>query len=97
MGGLIRSIDVAKECRNLNMRFIIGAQVGETSLLTRTALSLANAYRDVLIGQEGAYGTLLLQYDITERPLMFGKNGVMKWNTNGTGLGLHIEQIALGK
>lgn len=90
MGGLLRSLIIAEECRKQDIKFIIGAQVGETSILTRTALSLANAYPDTLIAQEGAYGTHLLEYDITDRPIMFGKNGVVNADFNNkNGLGLN--------
>lgn len=54
---------------------IIGAQVGESSILTRAALTIANAFRDNLLAQEGAFGTQLLQYDIVEPSLMFEKAG----------------------
>lgn len=89
MGGLLRSIAIAKECQKHGMKFIIGAQVGETSILTRAAISLANSYRDILIAQEGAYGTHLLEHDITDNPLMFGKKGSLSVKTdNMNGLGL---------
>lgn len=90
MGGLLRSLAIAEECRKRGIKFIIGAQVGETSILTRTALSLANAYRDTLIAQEGAYGTHLLEHDITDTPIMFSKNGVVNLSTRSiSGLGLN--------
>jgi L-Ala-D/L-Glu epimerase len=91
MGGLIRSLNIAKECKSRGIKFIIGAQVGETSILTRSAISLANTYRSHLIAQEGAYGTYLLEKDITENPIMFGDNGIvnLKTNSNG-GLGINL-------
>jgi len=90
MGGLLRSLAIAEECRKRGIKFIIGAQVGETSILTRTAISLANAYRDNLIAQEGAYGTHLLEHDITDSPIMFSKNGVVNLGANNiNGLGLN--------
>ena len=61
--------------RSYGINIIIGAQVGETSLLTRSALTVANANRDILIAQEGAYATILLEKDICQPPLMFGKGG----------------------
>jgi hypothetical protein len=54
---------------------IIGAQVGETSLLTRAALTLATAAGDLLAGQEGAFGTHLLSRELCEPVLMFGAGG----------------------
>jgi len=90
MGGLLRSLAIAEECRKRGFKFIIGAQVGETSILTRIAISLANSYRDMLIAQEGAYGSYLLEHDITEPPIMFGKNGTVNLSANNiNGLGLN--------
>lgn len=75
MGGLLRSLAIAETARELSIPLIIGAQVGETSLLTRAALTVANAYRDQIIAQEGAFGTYLLERDITGQALMFGREG----------------------
>jgi len=75
MGGILRSLEIVNLARQRNIPVIIGAQVGETSLLTRAALTVANASRDVLIAQEGAFGTLLLKEDICHPSLMFGKGG----------------------
>lgn len=34
------------------------------------------------MAQEGAFGTRLLESDITNRPLMFGKNGILDISKN---------------
>ena len=75
MGGILRSLAIAKGAKAMGLPIIIGAQVGETSILTRAALTVANPYRDILQAQEGAFGTYLLEHDITDTPLMFGKGG----------------------
>ncbi|MDP1682090.1 MAG: enolase C-terminal domain-like protein [Burkholderiales bacterium] len=75
MGGLLRSLQVVNRCRQAGLALVVGAQVGETSLLTRAALVVAQAARDILIAQEGAYGTLLLESDAVEPALMFGAKG----------------------
>jgi L-alanine-DL-glutamate epimerase-like enolase superfamily enzyme len=75
MGGLLRSLAVARYCRERGVRLVVGAQVGETSLLTRAALVVAQAARDIVVGQEGAFGTLLLESDPMLPTLMFGANG----------------------
>ncbi len=75
MGGILRSRYIAEESAKRHIQLIIGSLVGETSILTRAGLTIANEYRKNIIGHEGAYGTLLLESDITERPLMFGKYG----------------------
>ena len=78
MGGIMRSLEIVSLARQRNIPVIIGAQVGETSLLTRAALTVANASRDVLIAQEGAFGTLLLKEDISHPSLKFGNGGTLE-------------------
>jgi L-Ala-D/L-Glu epimerase len=77
MGGLLRSLDVVAAARRAGIPLIVGAQVGETSLLTRAALTVAHVSRDLLMAQEGAFGTQLLERDICDPPLMFGAGGVL--------------------
>jgi len=77
MGGLIRSLDVVEAARRAAVGIIVGAQVGETSLLTRAGLIAARAAGDGLIAQEGAFGTRLLARDVCDPPLMFGQGGVL--------------------
>jgi L-Ala-D/L-Glu epimerase len=78
MGGLLRSLALVNELRRRCLGLIVGAHVGETSVLTRAALTIANAARDVLIAQEGAFGTHLLQRDVVQQPLAFGVGGVLR-------------------
>ena len=75
MGGIFRSLDIIEKSRELGIGLIVGAQVGETSLLTRAGLTVANTAKDILVAQEGAFGTYLLEHDICDTPLMFGKAG----------------------
>ncbi|MEQ8288138.1 MAG: enolase C-terminal domain-like protein [Gammaproteobacteria bacterium] len=77
MGGILRSLYMAELCRSYKIPIILGAQVGETSILTRAALTVANNFRDILIAQEGAFGTHLLTHDVIDTPLVFGKNGIL--------------------
>ncbi len=77
MGGLIRSIQVIEAARARGVGVIVGAQVGETSLLTRAALTVARAAGDAVVAQEGAFGTFLLERDLCDPPLMFGVGGVL--------------------
>lgn len=77
MGGLLRSLDVVEAARTAGIRLIVGAQVGETSLLTRAGLTAAHAAGTSLAAQEGAFGTWLLERDICDPPLMFGSAGVL--------------------
>jgi L-alanine-DL-glutamate epimerase-like enolase superfamily enzyme len=77
MGGLIRSLQVVEAARKRGIGVVVGAQVGETSLLTRAALPVAKAAGDLLVAQEGAFGTFLLERDPCEPSLMFGPRGVL--------------------
>ncbi len=75
MGGVLRSLAVVEAARAAGIGVIVGAQVGETSLLTRAALAVAHAAGPILVAQEGAFGTLLLTRDVCDPPLMFGAGG----------------------
>ena len=77
MGGLLRSLGVVEGARRSGHGIIVGAQVGETSLLTRVALTVARAAGTALVAQEGAFGTRLLAHDICDPPLMFGQGGIL--------------------
>ena len=90
LGGLLRSLEVAREARRSGVRIVVGAQVGETSLLTRAALPVARAAGHLLVGQEGAFGPLLLERDPCAAPLVFGDGGRLEAPTTGVGLGLSI-------
>jgi L-Ala-D/L-Glu epimerase len=74
---LLRSLAVVDAARSAGVGIVVGAQVGETSLLTRAALIVAQAAGDALVAQEGAFGTALLERDVCDPPLMFGKCGVL--------------------
>ena len=95
MGGLLRSLELVGEARRLGLSLIVGAHVGETSLLTRTALTVAHAAGNMLLAQEGAFGTHLLEHDVIEPPLMFKAGGLLEvadWNFAGQpGLGLTLK------
>lgn len=62
-GGLINSISMGKEALKLGMKVIVGAQVGETSALTRAGFLLSSALSHNVWAHEGAYGKLLLEED----------------------------------
>ena len=78
---------------------IVGAQVGETSILTRAGLTIATAAGSNLIASEGAFGTHLLQQDLTAPCLMFGAGGELDPDAFGLStrpaMGLEIDRPAL--
>ncbi len=77
MGGLLRSLELLQAVQKRGFGIIVGAHVGETSVLTRAALTLAQMAGERLIAQEGAFGTHLIVHDVAEPPLMFGAGGVI--------------------
>ena len=99
MGGIIRALDVARMAGDKGIGIIVGAQVGETSILTRAALTVMNAHRANLVASEGAFGTHLLQRDLTTPSLMFGAGGIFdadkECDTTGAGLGLTTDATEL--
>lgn len=99
LGGVIRSLAALERARQRGLDVMIGAHVGETSLLTRAALTLAAYAGDSLLGQEGAVGTHLLQRDVIDPPLMFGAGGRLDSGQYAfpqrSGLGLDV-QVAPG-
>ncbi|MCH7747396.1 MAG: hypothetical protein IH939_04785 [Acidobacteria bacterium] len=77
MGGLLRSLALVKAAREAGISIIVGAHVGETSVLTRAGLIVARAAGVDLLAQEGAFGTHLLEADVAIPPLMFGPGGML--------------------
>ncbi len=90
MGGILRSLEIREEANQCGIPLIIGAQVGETSILTRAALTVAARCGKELLAQEGAFGTYLLEHDIVQHPLMFGKKGRLSVDTLNPRAGLGL-------
>jgi len=93
MGGILRSIDVAKRAARRGIDVIVGCQVGETSILTRAALPVMHSVGPSLVAAEGAFGTWLLQRDLTTPCLTFGNAGRLDINdvSGAPGLGLVVD------
>ena len=104
MGGVIRSLQVAREAVRRNVGVIVGCHVGETGILSRAALTLMQAVGKHLVAAEGAFGTQLLRRDLTSPSLRFDWAGRLDLNRvagmglSGFGLSLdpQAELIPLG-
>jgi L-Ala-D/L-Glu epimerase len=75
LGGLLRSLECVADAGE---DIIVGAQVGETSILARAGLVLANAAGPRLRGYEGAYAPFLLVEDAVTPSLGFGRRGAVR-------------------
>jgi L-alanine-DL-glutamate epimerase-like enolase superfamily enzyme len=99
LGGLLRSLALVKRAKTRGLEIIVGAHVGETSLLTRAGLTLAQNAGAALVAQEGAFGTHLLVSDLCRPALMFQAGGVLSAGDALTGCragwGLEVEAQAL--
>lgn len=99
MGGLLRSLEIARAAVESGIPLIIGCQVGESSVLTRAALTVANTFRNSVRAMEGAFGTLLLEEDIVSPPIQFGRGGLLSpashFDPAAPGFGLPIAPAAI--
>ena len=88
-GGLLPSRAIAELGLSAGLRVQVGAQVGETSLLSAAGRHLALHLAEVE-SVEGSFGTHLLSEDITADPVMFGDAG--RGNLLlGPGLGVSVD------
>jgi L-alanine-DL-glutamate epimerase-like enolase superfamily enzyme len=98
-GGILRSIRLGQEVQAAGMGITLGAQVGETSLLTRAALTVGQSLSPPALAREGAYGRFLLKRDLTEPSLRFQIGGNLapsRFNlTARAGLGLNVVESAI--
>ena len=92
-GGLINSIAIAELGLAAGVKIQIGAQVGETSLLSAAGRHLAAYLRQVEY-VESSFGTHLLQEDVTTSPVMFGYGGLGELLL-GPGLGVDVNDGVL--
>ena len=88
-GGLLRTLATIRAARDRGIKVIVGAQVGETSILARAGIVAARAAGRDLVAFEGAFGTRLLVRDAVMPSIGFGYRGrVVPGACSGAGLGL---------
>lgn len=96
LGGLGPALTIHEMARSAGLTCQLGAHVGETSLLASAGAALASLARD-LTALEGCYAPLLLESDITHRPLMFGEGGSLTrlLGTRCSGLGVEVDHALI--
>jgi len=77
VGGVLRALSLIEALRTRGWPIIIGAHVGETSVLTRAAMLVAAAAGDRLAAQEGAFGSRLIEREPASPSLKWGRGGVL--------------------
>jgi L-Ala-D/L-Glu epimerase len=95
-GGLINTLSIHQLSVDNGFNNQLGCHVGETSILTSAGVVFSALTRD-LIAYEGAYGGFLLQFDLIDEPIQFGRNGKLdiKGLNDQKGLGIEINTTLL--
>jgi muconate cycloisomerase len=94
-GGLARAWRIAGLAARAGLRVQVGAQVGETAVLSAAGRHLAAALPD-LAHAEGSFGTLLLAEDVSASPVKFGHRGEAPL-VRGLGLGVVVVEERVAK
>ena len=87
-GGLARAFAIAARAAEAGVGVQVGAQVGETAILSAAGRHLAAALPAVAFA-EGSFGTLLLAEDVSVESVRFGHHGEAAPLT-GPGLGVTV-------
>ncbi|MCS6961852.1 MAG: hypothetical protein NZT61_05040 [Deltaproteobacteria bacterium] len=92
LGGLIRTIEIARHLTKSGKNFILGCHVGETSILTACQLIVARMYSKGLLAFEGGFSSYLLETDIASPSFEFSFGGLLKTSYfKRSGLGLEVD------
>lgn len=94
-GGIYKTLRIAELAKESAVRLQLGAQVGETAILSAVGRHVA-AYLDQLDFVEGSFGTMLLKEDIAEERVSFGHGGNAPL-FGGVGFGINIREECLRK
>ena len=93
-GGLFNAFRIRDVAREAGIRCMLGAQVGETAILSAAGRHFAARTPDLLF-LEGSYGTILLEEDVAREDLTVGPGGHARI-LRGAGAGIEVleEKIA---
>jgi L-alanine-DL-glutamate epimerase-like enolase superfamily enzyme len=92
-GGISGSLAIAKLAQQAGIKIQVGAQVGETGILSAAGRALAASLPDIAF-TEGSFGTWLLNEDITFENVAFGYGGRAPL-LNTRGLSVTVKEEAL--
>jgi EmrB/QacA subfamily drug resistance transporter len=92
-GGLLNSMRIARIARDNRLACVVGAQVGESGILSAAGRHLAAALPGVRF-VEGSAGRLLLKHDLTDENVLPGWGGWAR-SFDGPGLGVTVRPEVL--
>lgn len=75
VGGVLRSLKMIEALKKQKWKIIIGAHLGETSIMTRAGICVALAAGENLMAHEGGFGLILLEKEPVEPSLMLAAKG----------------------
>jgi L-Ala-D/L-Glu epimerase len=91
VGGFIAATAIRKIAQEAGIKCHLGAQVGESAILTAAARIFA-LIEGPFVNCEGAANMFLLRQDLTRENLTFSYGGLGKLPGKGSGLGITIEE-----
>lgn len=94
-GGLCNSTKIRNFAYNNGIQCMMGAQVGETAILSAAGRHFATHSANLMF-LEGSFGSLLLESDIAQENLTFGPGGRGD-AIEGNGLGITIDSNKINK
>jgi muconate cycloisomerase len=94
-GGIYRTLALAELAERNGIKCQLGCLVGETAILSAVGRHVAACLPNMRF-VEGSYGDLLLQEDIAQQSIGFGKGGTAPVLT-GNGLGVDVNRSILEK
>jgi muconate cycloisomerase len=94
-GGLLGASRLRDLAREAGLGFMLGAQVGETAILSAAGRHFATRSQGVRFC-EGSFGSFLLRQDIGVHDLTFGPRGKAP-AMSGNGLGVEVDERRLGR
>jgi L-alanine-DL-glutamate epimerase-like enolase superfamily enzyme len=92
-GGITGALGVAAVALGAGLPVQVGAQVGETALLSAVGRHLA-AHLPHVVAVEGSFGRLLLTEDVGQEEVAFGYGGEAPL-LGGVGLGVTVDEAAV--
>jgi muconate cycloisomerase len=95
LGGISRTLEIAKMAKLAGLRLQLGCLAGETAILSAAGRFLA-AYLDNVYFIEGSFGNLLLAEDVSKKEIHFGYGGKAPL-LKGYGLGIEVDDKILAK
>ena len=94
-GGLYNSLKLAELAKKNNLGYQLGAQVGETAILSNIGAILGCHFNPIAL--EGSAGTFLLNQDISEENVRFKMDGLAKKFEGPKNFGLTLKENSLNQ